>query len=97
VRVVAEDYYVWYLFEEDGVYWLDVLVEQGAVSFTVTAPLDAARVADFERDGPSALSIPAATMRHQALMREWRIPQLPDGWSQRALAAVHRWREDHPA
>jgi hypothetical protein len=50
--------------------WLDVLVEHGAVSFTVTAELDPAQAAAFEHDGPMALVPQAASMRDPALRRE---------------------------
>ena len=95
MHVVAEEPWDWLLFEEDGHLWLDVLVEHGAVSFTVTAELDSAHVAAFNHDGPLALTSQAASMRSQALRREWRIPPLPADWSEHALVAVRTWRQDH--
>lgn len=96
MRVVAEEPWDWLLFEEDGHLWLDVLVEHGAVSFTVTAELDPAQAATFEHDGPMALMPQAASMRDRALRREWRIPPLPASWSENALVAIRAWRQDHP-
>lgn len=96
MRVVAESPWDWFLFEEDGQWWLDVLVDHGAVSFSVTAPLDPAQRSAFERDGAAALGLPAGRMRDAALARTWVHPALPDGWSDRVLAAVGAWRQTHP-
>jgi hypothetical protein len=93
MKVVAEEPWNWFLFEEDGKLYLDVLVEHGAVSFSVTAELSPEQSRAFRRDGAVALSGVAGEMRHQGSMREWQAPPLPPGWSARSVAAVHEWRK----
>lgn len=92
MRVVAEEPWNWFLFEDEGKHYLDVLVEHGAVSFSVTAELSADQVNAYERGGMSILEPVSGEMRHKALMREWRIQTLPADWSQRSVAAVQAWQ-----
>lgn len=93
MKVVAEEPWNWFLFEDDGKLYLDVLVEHGAVSFSVTAELSSEQARAFRRDGAVALSGVAGEMRHQGFMREWQAPTLPSGWSARSVAAVHEWQK----
>ena len=93
VKVVAEEPWDWFLFDDDGVYYLDVLVEHGAISYDVTAQLTADQVAVYARDGKSILMQLARDMRHQAIIRQWRASPLPAGWGPRSTAAVHEWQK----
>jgi hypothetical protein len=97
MKVVAEEPWDWFLFEEDGRLYLDVLVEHGAISFSVSAELSAEVASAFRRDGASAVSGVAGEMRHKGLMREWHAPPLPSGWSARSVAAVHEWQRQRSA
>lgn len=92
MRLVACDWWNWMLFEEGGHLTLDVLVEHGAISFTVTAELDAAQRAAYDRDGLAALLPVVGEMRHQGFFREWKAHVLPAGWAERSTAAVHEWK-----
>jgi hypothetical protein len=93
MKVVAEEPWNWFLFEDDGRLYLDVLVEHGATSFSVTAELSSECASAFRRDGATALDGLAGEMRHKGLMRVWHVPTLPTGWSERSVAAVHDWQK----
>jgi hypothetical protein len=97
MKVVAEEPWDWFLIEEDGRLYLDVLVEHGAISFSVTAELSTEVASAYRRDGASALSCVAGEMRRKGLVREWQAPPLPLGWSARAVAAVHEWQRQRSA
>ena len=97
MKVVAEAPWDWFLFEDDGRLYLDVLVEHGAISFSVTAELSTEVASAFRRDGASALGDVAGEMRHKGLAREWQASPLPSGWSARSVAAVHEWQRQHGA
>jgi len=89
MQVIAESPMEWFLFEEDGRVWLDVLVQHEVVSFSVTAELRSG-------DPDAHVAMKAATMRELALQREWTNPALPEGWFERSLEAVRAWRALHP-
>jgi len=90
MQVIAESPMEWFLFEENGRVWLDVLVQHEVVSFSVTAELRSS-------DPQAYVPMLVATMRDRALRREWTAPTLPAGWQERSLEAVRVWRELHPA
>jgi hypothetical protein len=92
MEVIAEDPWNWFLFEDEGTLYLDVLVDNGAVSFSVTAELSAKQADSYRRDGASGLAHVSAEMRHKALMRTWRAVALPARWEERSVAAVHEWQ-----
>jgi hypothetical protein len=92
MKVIAEDPWNWYLFEDEGKLYLDVLVESSAVSFSVAAELSQDQASGYRRDGPTGLALVAGEMRHKALMRTWRIGALPSNWDERSIAAVHEWQ-----
>ncbi len=92
MRVIAEEPWGWFLFEDDGKLYLDVLVEHGAVSFNVTAELTAQQAAEFTAKGAASVEGLAHEMRNKALMRQWCIVPLPDDWAGRSLSAVHEWQ-----
>lgn len=93
MQVVAEDPRNWFLLEENGKLYLDVLVEHGAVSFNVTSELSGEQAQDYRLFGASSLSLLSGEMRHKGLMREWRSPATPPGWAERSIAAVHDWQK----
>lgn len=93
MKVVAEEPWSWFLFEDEGNLYLDVLVEHGAISFSVTAALTAEQARAYERHGASGLGPVVGEMRHQGLMQEWRAPVLPSNWAARSIAAVHEWQQ----
>ena len=93
MQVVAEEAWDWFLFDDAGNLYLDVLVEHGAISYTVTAELNADQRNDYARNGMACVSALAAQMRYQAMMRQWSAPKLPSEWSQRSTAAVHAWQK----
>jgi hypothetical protein len=72
--------------------YLDVLVENGAVSFSVTAELAPEQAGHFRRTGVASLAPVAHEMRRKGLMRTWRITPLPADWAERSVAAVHEWK-----
>jgi hypothetical protein len=92
MKVIAEDPWNWFLFDDGGRLYLDVLVENGAASFSVAAELTRDQVDGYHRDGPGSLASVAGEMRHEALMRTWRIGALPSDWGERSVAAVHEWQ-----
>jgi len=79
MQVIAEDPWNWFLFEDEGLLYLDVLVENGAVSFSVTAELAPEQAGHFRRTGVASLAPVAHEMRRKGLMRTWRIT--PDAGS----------------
>jgi hypothetical protein len=93
MRVVAEEPWSWFLFEDDGKLFLDVLVENGAISFAATAEFNPEQAARYAREGIGYLNDLSSEMRHKALMRQWSEPPLPPDWAQRSVAAVHEWRK----
>jgi hypothetical protein len=93
MRVVAEEPWNWFLFEDDGRLYLDVLVEHGAISFSVTSQLSTEQARDYERGGTPSLARLAGEMRHKGLMREWQADPMPPGWAERSIAAVHEWQK----
>lgn len=93
MRVVAEEPWSWILFEDSGSWFLDVLVEHGAVSFNVTAPLRENPMASCDGDGLRFLEGRASAMRRDALMQRWQQAPLPPGWAERSGAAVREWRK----
>lgn len=95
MRVIAEEPWSWFLLEDDGKLFLDVLVENGAISFGATAELNPEQAARYAREGIGYLSGLSNEMRHQALMRQWSEPPLPPDWAKRSVAAVHEWRKRH--
>ena len=93
MQVIAEEPWSWFLFEDGGTLYLDVLVEHGAVSFDVTAELTAEQATEYSRKGVACLAQLAGDMRYKALMRQWCIPALPSDWCARSVLAVHEWRK----
>jgi len=93
MKVVAEEPRDWFLLEDEGMLYLDVLVEHGAISFSVTAELSHELAHAFRRDGRAALGQVVGKMRHKALMREWRAPPMPSSWSARSIAAIQEWQK----
>ncbi len=96
MNVVAEEPWGWFLFADGNVLYLDVLVEHGAVSYTVTAALTDEQGAEFARGGAAALAPLASEMRRQAIMHEWQAQGLPADWAARSMAAVDEWRGSRP-
>ncbi len=92
MEVIAEDPWNWFLFEDEGRLYLDVLVENGAVSFSVASELTSEQASAYRRDGASSFALVSGEMRHKALMQTWRIVPLPAGWDERSVAAVHEWQ-----
>jgi hypothetical protein len=92
MRVIAEEPWSWFLFEDDGKLFLDVLVENGAISFGATCELSPEQAERYRQEGIGYLNGLSSAMRHQALMRQWSEPPLPPGWAKRSVAAVHEWR-----
>jgi hypothetical protein len=97
MQVIAEEPWDWFLFrDEDGLY-LDVLVENSFVSFSVAAALTSEQAAGFERSGAAYLNGISHEMRTKALRREWILQPLPGDWAERSLTAVNDWRRVHKA
>jgi hypothetical protein len=94
MQVIAEEPWDWFLFEDGGKLYLDVLIEHGAISFNVTAALNEEQADDYAREGLACLMQLAGEMRHKALTRQWCAPSLPSEWSQRSISAVHEWRKN---
>ena len=94
MKVIADDPWNWFLFEDDGKLYLEVLVESGAMSFSVAAELTAEQADRYKQDGARSLALVSGEMRHSALMRTWRISPLPDRWNERSVAAVQEWQRD---
>lgn len=92
MEVIAEDPWNWFLIEVEGKLYLDVLVESGAVSFSVASELTSEQSSAYRQGGASSLALVADEMRLKALTRTWRVPPLPTGWDARSVAAVHDWR-----
>ena len=92
MRVVAEEPWDWYLFDDDGVYYLNVLVEHGCISYDVTAPLDADQAAVYASEDKEILMQLARDMRSQALMHQWKAGPLPADWGARSIVAAHEWQ-----
>ena len=97
MQVVAEAQWNWFLFEDAGRLYLQVLVEHGAISFHVTCELSAEQKSAYERQGVAVLGHLSGDMRHKALMRQWRATALPAGWEERSVAAVHEWQKGRHA
>lgn len=93
MRVIAEEPWSWFLLEEDGKLYLDVLVENGAVSFTVTSELISEEAARYAQEGIRYLSDLSSAMRHKALTRQWSAPPLPSNWAARSITAIHEWQK----
>jgi hypothetical protein len=93
--VIAEKAWDWFLFEDEGRLYLDVLVEHGAISFSVTAELTKEQSVAYAREGSNCLAGLSSDMRHKALMRQWTSTTLPPDWGRRSLAAVREWQERH--
>lgn len=93
MKVLAEEPWDWYLFDDMGQLFLDVLVEHGAISYSVTVELNAKESEHYLRDGAPFLLRMAQAMRRRALAKEWCPPALPSGWAQRSIGAVHEWQK----
>ncbi|VWC19188.1 hypothetical protein BLA6863_05773 [Burkholderia lata] len=65
MRVIAEDPWSWFLLEEDGKLYLDVLVEHGAVSFGATSD----SVLSRRRATPTKAFATCVTSRQQCAIR----------------------------
>lgn len=92
MQVIAEDPWNWFLFEDEGLLYLDVLVENGAVSFSVAAELTPEQAGAFRRMGVASLAPVADEMRRKGHMRTWRVTPLAADWTERSVAAVHEWK-----
>lgn len=92
MQVIAEDPWNWFLFEDGEQLYLDVLVENGAVSFSVASGLTPEQARRFRRTGVTSLAPVADELRRKGLMRTWRITPLPADWAERSAAAVHEWK-----
>jgi hypothetical protein len=95
VRVIAEAPWSWFLFQDGEALFLDVLVERGAISYSVTRKPGTEQRVAWERDGERFLEASASAMRHAALVGEWIQVALPPVWSERSVAAVHEWQARH--
>lgn len=93
MRVIAEEPWSWFLLEEDGTLYLDVLVENGAISFSVSSALSLEEATRYADAGIRYLSELSSAMRHKALMRQWSTPPLPPGWAECSIAAIHKWQK----
>ncbi|HEU6454757.1 MAG TPA: hypothetical protein VN201_04785 [Roseateles sp.] len=92
MEVIAEAPWNWFLFYDEGKLYLDVLVENGAASFSVAAELNREQADAYRREGNDGLTLVAGEMRHKALLRTWRLGTLPSDWGPRSVAAVHEWQ-----
>jgi hypothetical protein len=92
MHVIAEDPWNWFLLEDEGTLYLDVLVENGAVSFSVAAELTAEQASGYRQGGAGILGAVAGEMRDKALRRTWRGDPLPAGWAEESAAAVREWQ-----
>ena len=95
--VLAEEPWGWYLFDDMGQLFLDVLVEHGAVSYSVTVELNASEREGYLRDGAAFLMQKASDMRYQAIANRCFPPALSSDWTQRSIRAVHEWQEKRDA
>ena len=93
MQVVAEEPWNWFLFEDGGILYLEVLVEHGAISFDVAAELSTEQKEAYERHGVTILQRLSGDMRHKALTGAWHATALPSGWAERSVAAVHEWQK----
>jgi hypothetical protein len=91
--VLAEEPYGWYLFDDMGQLFLDVLVEHGAISYSIAVELNEKESADYFRDGTAFLMQKANQMRHEAITKQWITRPLPSDWPQRSIKAVHAWQK----
>jgi hypothetical protein len=93
MKVIAEETWSWFLFEDDGQLYLEVLVEHGAVSYEITNLLSHVQAANFSREGHGYITGLASEMCSRALTRQWTAPTLPPNWNELSLAAVREWRK----
>ncbi|VWC49198.1 hypothetical protein BLA23254_07638 [Burkholderia lata] len=93
MRVLAEEPWSCFLLEEDGRLYLDVLVEHGAISFSVTSELSPEQATRYADEGVGYLRDLSSAMRHKALMREWSAMPLPADWEARSITAIREWQK----
>ena len=92
MEVIAEDPWNWFLFEDEGRLYLDVLVENGPVSLSVVSELTSEQISADRKDGMNSLALVSGDMRQKALMQEWQTIPCPAGWEEKSIAAVHEWQ-----
>lgn len=95
MQVIAEAPWSWFLLEDKGTLYLDVLVENGPVSYCIAAMLSPEQAADYARQGAALLETLSGEMRHKALTRQWPASPLPVDWNECSAAAVRAWRNKH--
>ena len=93
MQVLAEEPWSFFLLEDEGKLYVDVLVERGAVSFSVTAELSAEQTRGYRQQGASFVSGLAHKIRSDALSGRWKPAHFPPAWHDRATAAVVNWRK----
>jgi hypothetical protein len=91
MKVIAEEPWNWFLFEDGKTLYLDVLVEHGATSYSVTNVLNIDQATTFKQKGSAYLNVLASDMRTKALMRQWSVPALPSDWAELSISAVREW------
>ena len=93
MQVLAEEPWSFFLLEDEGKLYVDVLVEHGPASFSVTAQLSDEQARAYAQQGVSFISGLAHQIRSDALSGRRRIVHFPQAWQDRATAAVLEWRK----
>ncbi|WP_426212512.1 hypothetical protein [Massilia sp. TWP1-3-3] len=90
--VVDEEPWSWFLFEDSGRLYLDVLIEKGAISYGATAELTDGQAAEYAAGGHSWMNSLAGTVHGKAYDLQWTAPALPADFHERTLDALREWR-----
>lgn len=93
MQVLAEEPWSFFLLEDEGKLYVDVLVEHGPASFSVTAELSDEQARGYAQQGVGFVYGLAHQIRSDALAGRQRMVHFPQAWQDRVTAAVLEWRK----
>lgn len=100
MRVLDHEPHAWFLFEEDGSYFLDANCSHSAFSYCYMIELRSEEVSKYENEGRSYLSVLAYNIHYSAPIATnsksiYKGRDVSSHYAEKTQAAIRKWRESN--